>query len=129
MIIRNAILATLMSAGAATADAGTIEAYTQQNFDTLIGAGKPVIVDVAATWCPTCKAQTPVIEEVAKLPAYSGVAVLVLDFDTGKPALKQLRAGMQSTVLAFNRGKEVARSIGDTSRVGIERLFQQAAGN
>jgi len=83
--------------------------YTQQEFDRLAHDGKPVLVDVSATWCPTCKAQKPIVEGLATGAAYKDVAVLTVDFDTDKPVLRQFKVGMQSTLIAFKGGKELGR--------------------
>ncbi|MGD9805062.1 MAG: thioredoxin family protein [Hyphomicrobiaceae bacterium] len=32
-------------------------AFTPAAFEAAQKAGKPIIVDISATWCPTCKAQ------------------------------------------------------------------------
>ena len=101
--------------------------FTQQAFDKLTQEGKPVIVDVSATWCPTCKAQKPIVDKLAKFAAYKDVAILSVDFDTDKPVLKALKVNMQSTLIAFKGGKETGRSVGDTTPDGIESLFKKAA--
>jgi len=120
----------LVAAGLALASqlslAAAPKAFTQAEFDALTRAGKPIIVDVSAVWCPTCKAQKPIIERLAVQAAYRDVAVLSVDFDADKKVLKEFGVGSQSTLIAFKAGREVARSVGDTSPAGIERLFQKA---
>jgi len=101
--------------------------FSQPEFDRLAQAGKPVIVDVAAPWCPTCRAQKPLVEGLSGQSAYRDVTVLTVDFDTAKPVLNEFKVGMQSTLIAFKAGKEVARSVGDTTAAGIEGLFKKAA--
>ena len=100
--------------------------FTQQEFDRLAHDGKPVVVDVSATWCPTCKAQKPIVDGLAAQPAYKDVTVLTVDFDADKSVLKAFKVGMQSTLIAFKGGKEAARSVGDTTPAGIEGLFKKA---
>lgn len=114
-------LATLTS----LAVAGEIKSYSAQEFDKLTKAGKPVLVDVSATWCPTCKAQKPILEGLMQQPAYRDVTMLTVDFDTGGDALKRFKVRMQSTLLAFKGGAEVARSVGDTTSSGIENLIKK----
>jgi hypothetical protein len=53
--------------------------------------------------------------------------VLTVDFDTDKTVLRQFKVGMQSTLIAFKGGKELGRSVGDTTSAGIEGLFRKAA--
>ncbi|HCL3667743.1 TPA: thioredoxin family protein [Pseudomonas aeruginosa] len=54
---------------ASIASAGEIKPFSQAEFDRLTQAGQPVVVDVSATWCPTCKAQKPILETLMKQPA------------------------------------------------------------
>lgn len=49
--------------------AGEIKPFSQVGFDALSAAGKPVVLDISATWCPTCKAQKPIIDSLMKQPA------------------------------------------------------------
>lgn len=105
--------------------AGDIRPYSQQTFDQLTAKGKPVVLDISATWCPTCKEQKPIIERLMKQAAYNDVTTLVIDFDDNKVALKKFKVTMQSTLIAFKGSKEVGRSIGDTNPVGIEGLIRK----
>jgi thioredoxin 1 len=120
------IIAVVLALAAGLAAAAEPRPFSQQEFDKLARDGKPVVVDVAATWCPTCKAQKPIVDGLAGQAAYRDVTVLTVDFDADKPVLKEFKVGMQSTLIAFKAGKEVARSVGDTSGSGIETLFRKA---
>lgn len=124
---RSVILAAALTLWAAVASAAEPKPFTQQDFDKLAHDGKPVVVDVSATWCPTCKAQKPIVENLSRQPAYKDVAILAVDFDADKAVLKQFKVNMQSTLIAFKGGKEMARSVGDTTPAGIENIFKKAA--
>lgn len=123
------IAATLLlfslSALGSMASAGEIKDFSQAEFDRLAQAGKPVVVDVAAGWCPMCKAQKPILERLMKQPAYQDVTMLKVDFDTQKDALRTFKVGMQGTLVGFQGAKEVARSVGDTSEAGIGGLVRK----
>lgn len=114
-----------LSALASIAMAGEIKPYTQTEFDKLAQEGRPVVVDVSATWCPTCKAQKPIMDGLMKQPAYKDVTLLTVDFDAEKPTLKKFKVAMQSTLVAFKGGKEVGRSTGDTTPEGLEGLVKK----
>lgn len=107
------------------ASASEPQVFTQQEFDQLTREGKPVVIDVTATWCPTCRAQRPIVQSLATNSTYKEVVVLTVDFDANKPILKEFRVGAQSTLIAFKGGKETARSVGDTTPTGIEALFNK----
>lgn len=118
-----AILA--LSTVASIAAAGEIKPYTQAEFDKLTHEGKPVVVDVSATWCPTRKAQKSIVESLIQQPAYKDVTVLAVDFDSEKPTLRKFKVSMQSTLVAFKGTKEVGRSTGDTTPEGLEGLIRK----
>jgi len=123
--IKTAILLAF-AALASAAMAGEIKPFNQAEFDKLTREGKPVVLDISATWCPTCKEQKPIIDTVMKQPAYKDVTLMNIDFDSAKPTLKKFKVTMQSTLVAFKAGKEAGRSVGDTSPEGIEGLVKKA---
>jgi thioredoxin 1 len=121
---KTAVLITLSSL-LSLAMAGDIKPFNQQDFDTLTAAGKPVVLDISATWCPTCKVQKPIIDGLMKQPAYKDVTLMTLDFDADKPTLHKFKVVMQSTLVAFKGAQEVGRSVGDTNPKGIEGLIKK----
>lgn len=121
-------VAALLSLAASThAWAGPQEAYTPQRFQQLTGEGKPVIVAIHADWCPTCKAQKPILHDLMGKPEYKIVTELTVDYDKDKTAVQRFKAHMQSTLVAFRGDKEVGRSVGDTTTSGLEALVRKAA--
>lgn len=114
-------LSSLMS----LAMAGEVKPFNQKDFDTMTASGKAVVLDISATWCPTCKAQKPIIDGLMKQPAYKDVTLMTIDFDANKPTLKKFKVGMQSTLVAFKGANEVGRSVGDTNPDGIEALIKK----
>ncbi|MEW9898090.1 thioredoxin domain-containing protein [Chitinivorax sp. PXF-14] len=122
--VKTVILLALASI-ASLAMAGDIKAFNQAEFDKLAQEGKPVVLDISATWCPTCKEQKPIVEGLMKRPAYKDVTLMNIDFDSAKPTLKKFKVTMQSTLVAFKGGKETGRSVGDTSPEGIEGLIKK----
>lgn len=101
-------------------------AFSQAAFDAAIKAGKPVLIDVSAPWCPTCKAQAPILSELARQPRFKNLVVFNVDFDSQKDALRGLKAQQQSTLIVFKSGAEVGRSVGDTNKASIEALLARA---
>ena len=107
------------------AQAGEIKPYSQADFDKLSAAGKPIVLAIHASWCPTCKIQKPIQSDLMSSPAYKDVTMFTIDFDSDKPLLKKFKVSMQSTMVGFKGKKEVSRSVGDTSREGIETIFKK----
>lgn len=102
------------------------QAFTQSNFDALLKAGKPVVIHIHASWCPTCKAQDPILNTEIKSPEFKDVTFLEVNFDTEKSFLKTHNVSAQSTILVFKDGKEVGRSTGDTKQPSIDSLVKKS---
>ncbi len=106
--------------------AGEIKPFNQAGFDALTASGKAVVLDISATWCPTCRAQKPIIDSLMQQSAYKDVTLMTIDFDSDKTVLKKFKVIMQSTLVAFKGTQEVGRSVGDTSQVGLEGLIKKS---
>lgn len=118
-------LASLMAMSAASA--AERKAFDAASFEAAQQRGARILVDISATWCPTCKAQKPIIDSLAEQSANNDLVIFSVDFDSQKPIVRQLRAQSQSTLIAF-RGKTVtARSVGDTDPGSIAALVQSTS--
>jgi len=100
--------------------------YNAATLDRMLVAGQPVVVDFHADWCPTCRAQAPIVKDLLATPELKNVTVLIADYDTELALRKSLKVANQSTLVVFRQGKEVARSTGDTSREGLAALLKKA---
>src|SRR5580658_4001750 len=100
--------------------------FNQAQFDATRAAGQPVAVVFHADWCPTCRAQAPVLKELAETPALKSLTLYVANFDTEKALKRSLGVTQQSTIVVFKGGKEIARSTGDTQRDRLDALLKQA---
>jgi len=101
--------------GSNTALAATPLQYSPENWAAALASGKPVLVHVHAGWCPTCRAQAPILDKITSQAAFKSLNFIRVDFDADKDFRKTYNVASQSTVLVFKGGKEVARSIGVTS--------------
>ncbi|WP_237478064.1 thioredoxin family protein [Lichenibacterium dinghuense] len=110
----------------AAASAAEVAPFTPAAFAAAKAAGRPILVDVTAPWCPTCKAQRPILSNLEAQPKFKDLVVLDVDFDSQKDALRQLGARMQSTLIAFKGDRETARSTGETRPEPIAKLLDSA---
>lgn len=94
--------------------------FDARAFQQAQAAGEAILVDVSATWCPTCKAQQPIVQEIQQ--RHPRLIVFDVEFDSAKNVLKQFHVQYQSTLILFKGSKEIARSTGDTDPVRIENL-------
>lgn len=90
--------------------------YSETSFARAQNAGHTILVDVHATWCGTCKAQQPILNELRADSRLKDVVFIKVDFDSDKAFLRANRIPRQSTILVFKGKKETARSIAETNR-------------
>ena len=129
MLSRRLILiATVASAAFALtpAFAASPQPFDTNTFADAQKAGKPILIAIHATWCPTCKTQAPILGELTADPKFKNLVYLVVDFDSQKDLVKRFGARMQSTLITFKGSKEDGRSVGDTNRDSIAALLNKA---
>jgi thiol-disulfide isomerase/thioredoxin len=127
-IARYAIAPFALALGliASIALAGDKTAYNQAAFDAAQKAGKPILVEVVASWCPVCKAQAPILDGLRKEPEFKDLQTFYVDFDTQKDVLRAFKVSKQSTLIVFKGAQEVGRSTGDTDPASIEALVAKS---
>lgn len=116
---------------AAFAVAGMIQAmastpYSESAFKSAQASGVPILVEVHAGWCSTCKAQEPTIGALAAQPKFKNLKIFRVDFDGQKSDVKKFGAQMQSTLIVFKGSSEMGRSVGDTKKDSIAALLDKA---
>ena len=112
---------------AVTAHAAETKPFDQATFQALQAAGKPILIDVYADWCPTCKAQEPIVSELLTRPQFAGYTRLKVNFDTQKDVRRKFGVSQQSTFIVFRGAKELGRSTGDTHLESIASLLGMGA--
>jgi thiol-disulfide isomerase/thioredoxin len=113
----------LLSLSTYGAFAGEIKPYNQVEFEKRAAEGKPILLDFRANWCNICAAQAPVIGELMAQSKYKDLITFTVDFDTATALLKAYKVEVQSTLIVLTGKHEEGRSVGDTSREGIDRLL------
>ena len=124
-LTRHVFIAFGLAASVFAALAGEVP-YDKAKFDAAVAKGEPVIVDFAASWCPTCRAQKPIVQGLLAEPKLQPVTLFVADYDAEVALKKQLGVTQQSTFVVFKGGKEVGRSTGQTQKTAIAELFDKA---
>lgn len=121
------LLAIFSLVALTVAHAAETKPFDQKTFDALQVAGKPVLIQVYADWCPTCKQQTPIISELLTTSEFKDYTVLKVNFDTQKDVRQALRVAQQSTFIVYRGKSEVARTVGDTSKDSIAATLRKAS--
>ncbi len=118
---------TIAMALSQSAFAFETKAFDDAAFKAAQAAGKPVVIDVFAPWCSTCKAQHKVLDTLKDKPDYAKLTIFQVDFDKQTDAVKGFGVSKQSTLIAFNGAKETARATGTTDAAGIENILAAAS--
>ena len=129
---RRAFNATMLATALATA--GTMSSawanaaipFTADAFKAAQAAGSPILVEIHAVWCPTCKAQNPILDKLTADPKFKNLVVFRVDFDEMKPVVQQFGAQKQSTLIVFKGSAEQGRSVGDTKQDSIAALLDKS---
>jgi thiol-disulfide isomerase/thioredoxin len=128
MLSRRTVL--FAAAAASFAPAAPVLAATSQPFNDAAFAeaqktGKPIFVAIHASWCPICKAQTPILAQLMADPKFKDLVYFTIDFDSQKDLVRRFGARMQSTLISFKGTTEQGRSVGDTNRQSIGALLNK----
>ena len=127
MTTRRTLLATVALALIATPPlARETEPFTKEAFAAAQAAGESILVHINAPWCPTCRAQRPILEKLQKSPKFEKLKVFRVDFDSQSDIVRSFRATSQSTLIVFKGKAETGRSVGETDPDAIAALLEKA---
>lgn len=115
---RSMMVAAFLMALPLAAEAG--RAYDAKAFAAAQDAGKSILVDVTAPWCPTCAKQKPTVQGLET--SQPKLVVFDVDYDSAKEVLKQFRVTSQSTLIMFKGKTEVGRSTSESDPAATAAL-------
>jgi thioredoxin 1 len=118
-----AAMLTSAALAATAAFAAEEQPFTRQAFLAAQSSGKSILVEIHASWCPTCQAQKPILGKLFADPKFKNLAVFRVDFDSQKDEVRNFKARIQSTLITFKGSEEIARSVGDTNPDSIADLL------
>jgi thioredoxin 1 len=128
MLSRRSLLVAAVAASAAAmspAFAVGPQPFDAAAFAAAQKAGKPIFIAIHATWCPTCKAQKPILSELMAEPKFKDLVYFTIDFDSQKDLVRRFGAQKQSTLISFKGEKEQGRSVGDSNHDSIAALLNK----
>jgi len=106
--------------------ASTAAPFSMEAFKAAQASGAPILVEIHADWCPTCKAQNPILDKLTSAAKFKDLKIFRVDFDAQKPVVKEFGAQMQSTLIVFKGAAEQGRSVGDTKEASIAALLDKS---
>ena len=88
---------------------------TNENYESLMASGKPVVIDFWAEWCGPCRMVAPIVEELAA--EYGDqVAIGKCDVDSCDDIVAQYRVRNIPTIVFIKDGAVVDKVVGATSK-------------
>ena len=118
-------LVALLSLAISLPAAAAGKFYTQQEFDTLAAEGRPIVVHIHADWCGTCKTQDIQINAAMNSPEFKDVTFFEVDYDIQRKTVKFFNAKVQSTIIIYQQGKEIARGVADRDPAQLQALLRK----
>jgi thioredoxin 1 len=108
---------------AAPASAAQELPFERAAFEAAKAAGKPVLVDVKAWWCPVCASQGRTIKATITAPQYRNLIIFSINYDKQKDEWQRLGVQKQSTLIGYHGGREVGRIAYTTDKAAITGLL------
>jgi thioredoxin-like negative regulator of GroEL len=103
--------------------AAEFKPFDRATFDAAQKAGRPILVEVNAWWCPVCASQSKTIKATVIAPAYAKLLVLRINYDKQKSEWQAFAVQKQSTLIAFKGGRELGRVSYITDKATIQTLL------
>ena len=96
---------------------------TAQNFEQeVLKSDVPVLLDFWATWCPPCRALSPIVAEIAS--EYAGrIKVGKVNIDEEPTLGAQFRISSIPTLMVFKDGKITGQSVGLVNKERVLALL------
>lgn len=100
-----------------------VKNINEQEFENeVLKSDIPVLVGFWAPWCGPCKMLGPIVEQVAQKT--QGVKVVKLNVDDAISTAQKYGVVSIPTLIVFNGGKEVKRSVGLISEQQVSELIK-----
>ena len=96
----------------------------KDNFETLIGSAKPVLVDFSAEWCGPCKMMPPILSQLKGLTG-DAVKIIKIDIDRNPAAASAYQVKSVPTLILFKEGKVLWRNSGVMQAAQIKQAIDQ----
>ncbi|MGH6969498.1 MAG: thioredoxin family protein, partial [Stellaceae bacterium] len=92
--VRSVLIAAAVALFAVPAFAAAAVPFDQNLFAAAQKSGQPILVDIRASWCPTCAAQKPILDSLEAKPEFKNLIVFEVDFDAQKDVVRAFKAQM-----------------------------------
>lgn len=100
----------------------------QGNFNSVINSDTPVLIDFYAEWCQPCKAQSPILHELAR-ELQGKLRVVKIDVDKNPEISNRFQVRSVPTLMLFRNGDLIWRNSGVASKQQLTDVVKTVTNN
>ena len=124
---KTVLAVTALVVASSPLSAAEVKRFDAVTFAAAQKAGRPILVDVKAWWCPVCASQNATIRDTVSAATYKNVLILEVNYDKQQDVWQGLGVNKQGTLIAYRGGKELQRLQFVTDKVQINTLLGRLA--
>ncbi len=104
-----------------------VVAASDDDFDAVVAARVPVLVDLWAPWCGPCRTISPLLERAARERA-GALKLVKVNVDTAPRTAARFDARSIPTMVLLKSGREVSRLVGAVPKAQLDSWIASGIG-